>query len=55
MEKEKKLMQTLLDRAQDDLGMAQEAARKLDLTRSVVVQAQKVAEGECDRLKAELD
>ena len=37
VEKEKKLMQTLLDRAREDLGKAQEATRELDLAYSMVV------------------
>ena len=41
--------------ARDDLAKAYEAARKLDLARSVAVQTQKYAKGERDRLKAKLN
>ena len=45
VEKEKKLTQTLLERARDDLGKAQEAVREFDLACSATVQAQKDVEG----------
>ena len=48
-------MQTVLDKAQDDLEKAQEAVRELDLSSSVAVRPQTIAEGEQDQLKVERD
>ena len=48
-------MQTVLDKAQDDLEKAQEAACELNLSRLVTIQTQKTTEDERDQLKVEHD